>query len=170
MPINFIKMLKKIILLLLFIVVCSCKPDAKETLAALNAKPKVAKDSTIVGADKDENGCLASAGYTWSKVNKECVQVFSGIGLAPIAKSNETDAALYSYVFFNEDGNLAEVFLPNQGNSMILSRENKKSPWIYNDYKLITKNGYILEKSKVAIFSGDGEAGSKISGTDVEED
>ena len=36
-------------------------------------------DSTkdvVVGADKDENGCLASAGYTWSKVNKECVRVF----------------------------------------------------------------------------------------------
>ena len=27
-------------------------------------------DSTIVGADKDEDGCLASAGYTWSKLNK----------------------------------------------------------------------------------------------------
>ena len=53
----------------LFSILISCKFN--------DADPEVTnvphKDSTIVGVDKDNNGCLASAGYTWSKLNKECV-------------------------------------------------------------------------------------------------
>ena len=28
----------------------------------------------VVGSDKDEHGCIASAGYTWSEVQKDCMQ------------------------------------------------------------------------------------------------
>ena len=148
----------------------SCKPDAQTTINAVNSKPKVVRDSTIVGADKDENGCLGSAGYTWSKVNKECVQIFSGIGLAPIEKTKDSEAIYYSYIFFSEDGNLAEVFLAGAEDSIILSRTEKPNPWVFEDYKLIAKNGYVLQKLGKDIFSGDGEAGSKITGSDTPED
>lgn len=160
----------KLIMLSAFLTFIACKPDPKEVLQEVNSKAQIILDSTIVGADKDENGCLGSAGYTWSKVNKECIQIFSGIGLAPTEKSKNSDAIFYTYVFFSEDGNLAEVFLPGEENSMILSRETKPNPWIFNNYKLIAKNGYVLEKSGAVIYSGDGEAGSKITGSDVPED
>ena len=119
------------------------------------------KDSTIVGADKDENGCLASAGYTWSKVNKECVQIFNGIGLDPIIKKND-DPINSTYVLFSEDGNLAEVFLAGHDDSMVLSRKIKPNPWTYKEYKLVARNGYVLEKNGVAIYAGDGEIGTKV--------
>lgn len=28
-----------------------------------------------VGNDRDEHGCLASAGYTWSEVQKDCIRL-----------------------------------------------------------------------------------------------
>ena len=161
--------IKPLLIAVLFTII-SCKPDVTATLKEVNAKPQIVKDSTIVGADKDENGCLGSAGYTWSKVNKECVQIFSGIGLAPIEKSKGSEAIFYSYIFFSEDGNLAEVFLAGAEDSIILSRTEKPNPWVFNDYKLISKNGYVLEKAGKAIFSGDGEVGSKITGSDTPED
>ena len=157
-------------ILALFFALFSCKPDVSSPQDEVSSKVAVVRDSTIVGADKDENGCLGSAGYTWSKVNKECVQIFSGIGLAPIEKAKDSEAIFYSYVFFNEEGNLAEVFLAGAEDSIILSRTEKADPWVFEDYKLVAKNGYVLEKSGKAIFSGDGEAGSKITGSDTPED
>ena len=160
----------KFLALFVFFTLISCKPEVTETVKEVNSKPKIVRDSSMVGADKDENGCLGSAGYTWSKINKECVQIFSGIGLAPIEKSKDSDAIFYSYVFFSEDGNLAELFLAGREDSMILSRTEKPNPWVFEDYKLVAKNGYQLEKGGMIIFSGDGEAGSKVTGSDTPED
>src|SRR6476660_7639050 len=104
--------MKKIItLLLMSALICSCKymdqnKDNEETLSKTTAK-----DSSVVN-DKDENGCLASAGYVWSKVNKECVKGFSGIQLNPMDKPDNEDETLSAYVMFNEDGSKAEIFLP----------------------------------------------------------
>ena len=30
----------------------------------------------VVGSDKDEHGCIASAGYTWSEVQKDCIHLW----------------------------------------------------------------------------------------------
>ena len=66
-------------LLLILLIVCSCRLIDQNDETDENQKvATTAKDSTIVN-DKDENGCLASAGFVWSKVNKECVKGFSGI-------------------------------------------------------------------------------------------
>jgi hypothetical protein len=84
------------------ITLVSCKwNDANiEDTKKNNVHPK---DSTIVGADQDENGCLASAGYTWSKLNKECVKAFTGIQLNPSDNAATEDETLCAYVLFNED-------------------------------------------------------------------
>lgn len=158
------------LLFFIFFTIISCKSDETTVANDANVDAEKVRDSTITGADKDKNGCLASAGYTWSKVNKECVQIFSGIGLAPVDKSNANDAIFYSYVFFSEDGNLAEVFLAGSEDSIILSRSGKPDPWVFGAYKLVAKEGYVLEKSGKPIFLGDGEAGSKITGSDIPED
>jgi hypothetical protein len=123
------------------------------------------KDSTIVGADQDENGCLASAGYTWSKLNKECVRAFTGIQLNPIEDLNTEDATMCAYVLFNENASKAEVFLPEE-KSFILTRSVEGGPWIFEDYQLVPKNGYILIKAGATIYSGDGEIGNKVTGSD----
>lgn len=140
---------------------CKFKDNVKEGTQQ-NSPPK---DSTIVGADQDENGCLASAGYTWSKLNKECVRVFTGIQLNPIENSTTEDVTLCAYVLFNENADKAEVFLPDE-KSFILDKNQATKSWIYGDYQLLQKNGYILTKSGKTIYSGDGEIGNKVTGSD----
>ena len=140
--------MKKIIFIFSILTfVVSCKPkDGDSSPEEAQTKAKQTKDSTIVGADKDENGCLASAGYTWSKLNKECVRVFTGIQLNPANDVATEDATLCAYVLFNESSDKAEVFLPDE-KSFILTRASQGKPWIYQDYQLIPWKGYVLKKS-----------------------
>lgn len=123
------------------------------------------KDSTIVGADKDDDGCLASAGYTWSKLNKECVKAFTGIQLNPASDAATEDETLCAYVLFNEEGDKAEIFLPDD-KSFIVTKGTSDKIWVFKDYQLIAQNGYQLKKAGQVVFSGDGEIGSKVSGSD----
>ena len=41
-------------------------------LAACNTTPK----EPLVGADRDEHGCIGSAGYQWSALAGQCVRLF----------------------------------------------------------------------------------------------
>ena len=126
-------------------------------------KPKEAKKDLVLGGDKDKDGCLSSAGYTWSKLNKECVRAFSGIQLLPNVSTD--DETLCAYVLFSESGDQAELFLPNVDESIILERKGKNLPWTNTEWELIPLNGYQLKKSGKLVFSGDGEIGNKISGS-----
>lgn len=161
--------MKKIsLLLLLSISIFSCKiKNDSETIQEKNTN-KV-KDTTMVGADQDENGCLASAGYTWSKVNKECVKIFTGIQLNPAKDQSNEDMVLCAYVLFNENGDQAEVFLPNE-ESIVLTKESNGKEWIYKDYQLVPKNGYVFRKGNEDLYIGDGIIGSKVTGSDQEEE
>jgi len=152
-------MKKTYIIIVLFLALSSCDffKSSKET------KPKEPKKDLVLGGDKDKDGCLSSAGYTWSKLNKECVRAFSGIQLLP--KVTTDDETLCAYVLFSESGDQAELFLPNGDKSIILERKGKNTTWIYKEWQLIPSNGYQLKKSDELVFSGDGEIGNKISGS-----
>lgn len=147
-----------ILLLVLFLGFTSCnyfKSNEEEV-------KKTEKKDLVLGGDKDENGCLASAGYTWSKLNKECVRAFSGIQLLP-TDNKEGDVTLCAYVLFDESGDKAEVFLPSGDSSIILERSGKGKPWILDDWQLIAVNGYQLKKAGKLVYEGDGEIGGTIS-------
>lgn len=126
------------------------------------------KDSTAVN-DKDENGCLASAGYVWSKLNKECIKVFTGMSLNPIDNPENEDETLSAFVLFSEDQNQAEVFLPNETTSFILTRAAEGKPWVFEDWQLVPWKGYVLKKGADNKFSGDGQMGKKVTGSDTEQ-
>lgn len=130
-----------------------------------------AKD-VVIGGDKDKDGCLASAGYTWSKLNKECVRVFSGIQLLPAdkIKASEDEAVLAAYLLFDESATNAEVFLPNEEESILLKRESEGKPWVNGDWQLIPYKGFVLKKAGKLLFVGDGEIGNRVSGSDDSED
>lgn len=34
------------------------------------------EEAAIPGSDKDEHGCVGSAGYVWSEVKKDCIRPF----------------------------------------------------------------------------------------------
>jgi hypothetical protein len=155
-------------LLLILLSVCSCKyVDSNEETDEVQ-QSAIPKDSSVVN-DKDENGCLASAGYVWSKVNKECVKGFSGIQLNPMDKPDNEDETLSAYVLFNEDGDKAEVFLPKDTTSIVLSRAAEGKPWVLNDWQLVAWKGYVLKKGDKNMFAGDGEIGKKVMDSDTEE-
>ncbi len=158
-------MKKTIIIVVILSIFSSCKNTEDSDKNDISKVKKERKDSTIIGADKDENGCLASAGYTWSKLNKECVRIFTGIQLNPANNLNTDDETLCAYVLFNEKADKAEVFLPDE-KSFILSRSGEGKPWIKDEYQLIPKNGYVLTKGGATIYSGDGQVGSKVTGSD----
>jgi len=136
-----------------------------------NAKKETnqnAKD-VVAGGDKDEDGCLASAGYTWSKLNKECIRVFTGIQLLPVDKvqtSEEDDAVYATYLLFDESKDSAELFLPNQDESVIVKRSAEGKPWTNGEWELIPYKGYQLKKNGKLLYSGDGQIGNKVSGSD----
>jgi len=160
--------MKKIITLsLILALVCSCKyiDQKEETEETKNAA--MAVDSVV--NDKDENGCLASAGYVWSKVNKECVKGFSGIQLNPLDKPNNDDETLSAYLLFNEDATLAEVFLPKDTTSIVLTQKKQEGTWDLDEWKLIHDKGYILKKGNETKFAGDDQIGPKEINSDTEE-
>lgn len=73
--------------------------------------------SAKVGADTDEHGCKASAGYTWSEVRQDCIRVFeSGI------RMEGTDGKSTAFLVFNDDSSKVELFLPAGTPSEILDR------------------------------------------------
>lgn len=155
-------------IILVMLIVSSCKlSDQKEDENTRKATVTT-KDSTVVN-DKDENGCLASAGYVWSKVNKECVKGFSGVQLNPINKPDNDDETMSAYLMFNEDGNRAEIFLPKDTASIVLTRNADGKAWVLKDWQLIPDKGYVLKKGGKNLFAGDGEIGKKILDSDTEQ-
>ena len=156
-------------LLLVLLFACSCKyVDQKEDIDETQ-NATASRDSSVVN-DKDENGCLASAGYVWSKVNKECIKGFSGIQLNPIDKPDNEDETLSAYVLFNEDASQAEIFLPKDTTSVVLTRKAEGQPWVLNDWQLVPWKGYVLKKGTENKFAGDGEIGKKILDSDTEQE
>ncbi len=133
------------------------------------ASPNDSLTDVAIGGDKDEHGCLTAAGYTWSKLNEECVRVFSGIDLLPVAQDS-TDATLAAYVFFDETGKKAEVFLPGEKESIILERDAKSEPWTAEGYKLTLGKEYELRKGNTLLYKGDTEPGGEVTGTDDTEE
>ena len=155
-------------LLLVLLLVSSCKLNDQKEEGQIKNVATTSKDSTVVN-DKDENGCLASAGYVWSKVNKECVKGFSGVQLNPIDKPDNEDETVSAYLMFNEDGNRAEVFLPKDTASIVLTRNAEGKPWVLKDWQLVPDKGYVLKKAGKSMFAGDGEMGKKVMDTDTEQ-
>lgn len=157
------------LLLIASILLFSCKlTDQNNNESEDENLPLAAKDSSVVN-DKDEHGCLATAGYIWSKMNKECVKGYTGIQLNPADKPENEDETLSAFVLFSEDLNQAEVFLPNEANSVVLTRLAEGKPWVFEDWQLVPWKGYVLKKGTEIKFSGDGQMGKKITGSDTQE-
>lgn len=73
-------------------------------LAACSAPEK---DGTMLGADHDAHGCIASAGYSWSVLQQQCVQPWEAAHLKLDDPQHATSAV---YVIFAPDQSSAEVF------------------------------------------------------------
>ena len=100
------------------------------------------------GADKDAHGCIASSGYTYSELKKECIRTFEQkIQLKEIATKGNYTAA----VVFTKDQSKAEIFLKEEKKSVILNR-SIKGIWKNASYTLTQDKGFVLARNKKAIY------------------
>lgn len=100
------------------------------------------------GADKDAHGCIASAGYTYSELKKECIRPFEQkIQLKEIATKGNYTAA----VLFNKEQSKAEIFLKEEKTSVILINTSK-GIWKNGTYTLTQDKGFVLSKNKKAVY------------------
>ncbi|MEY4962969.1 MAG: hypothetical protein RLZZ323_288 [Bacteroidota bacterium] len=100
------------------------------------------------GSDRDAHGCIASAGYSYSELKKECIRTFEQkIQLKEIASKGNYNAA----VVFNNDQSKAEIFLKEEKRSVILKRA-AKGIWKNGNYTLTQNKGLTLSQNKKPIY------------------
>lgn len=134
--------MKKVILLSLGIgtlLFTSCDNKKNQNDYNQNSQEQITKeDQELVGGQKDNHGCLASAGENWSELKNTCIQVFNvGKRLNPIEVSKDK-AVISAFVVFNDDKSKLELFLPSDGeHHAILDKTEdniyKDKTYTYND-------------------------------------
>ena len=112
-------MKSSVLFLTILFLYSSCATNSQQT------KVDVRKDTvtTIVGADHDEHGCKASAGYTWSLIKQECIRSFE----LPLQLTNK-DNSFSAGVAFASDSSRVEIF--TKDGTMLL---NKQGDAMYSD-------------------------------------
>jgi hypothetical protein len=77
----------------------------------------------MTGNDRDSHGCIGSAGYSWSKVRKDCIQVFEdGIQV----KDDKCPEGEATYAVFSKDSNRVEIFACYNQKNEILYRKGDR--------------------------------------------
>lgn len=72
----------------------------------------------LIGGDRDDHGCLSSAGYTWSYALHDCVRIWE-VGERFESTQNSV------FLVFSADSTFAEIFTTEK--SILLRRENRQS-------------------------------------------
>jgi hypothetical protein len=120
--------------------------------------PEVTQDAPMVGGDKDEHGCLPSAGQSWSALRGECIQVFEvGTRLNPVEEKEE-EAVISAFVVSKTDDNSqVELFITTEETHPLLKQEKdgtyKNGKYVYNpkmqELSIDGKVAYKGEKTKM---------------------
>jgi hypothetical protein len=141
-------MQKSIILLFATLIIAGCQSNPKQIAKA--------------GADKDEHGCIGSAGSTWSVLKNECVQVFQA-GTQFTAYGTNNDSTMAAYIILSNDQTKAEAFLPSNYSKTAVILDEVNSSKKENNFTLyenkkemfkidFSKNKYIISFKNEAIF------------------
>jgi hypothetical protein len=138
---------------LLFVAACGNTVAVKETA---KTQTETAPAPPIVGNDSDEHGCKGSAGFQWSVVKNECIQIFNtGIRLNPKAKNLDQTTSAFVVFKSDDDDAQAELFIPSSKASIILQKEGKDNAgtWKNADYILTQWKGmYSVEDNKKTLL------------------
>lgn len=75
----------------------------------------------MVGSDRDEHGCIGSAGYTWSYALHDCVRLWEA--------GTRFDAGPEQvFLIYSPDSTFAEIF-PSNGKSVLCRRVKGLNVW-----------------------------------------
>lgn len=90
----------------------------KTLLSVLLLAVALPASAQLIGGDRDEHGCIGSAGYTWSEVRKDCIRLFEkGIRTEAV-----DDSCRSAFIVFSPDSSLVELFFSDGKPNEILSR------------------------------------------------
>ena len=138
---------------------CNNKPAGKKENEKKDTAKATVKADTLktpmTGSDRDEHGCIGSAGYTWSIIKKDCIRIFEiGIRLNPAAAvADKTSSA---FIVFDNDKLKAELFVPGQPTSSVMLEYGKKNSqlWFNEVWDLAkTEKGLVLKKGGVVQYA-----------------
>ena len=127
---------------------CACSQKTGTTEKTNNGEP-------TVGGDKDEHGCIASAGYTWSELKGECLRIWeNGVQLQPL--ENDKSYTANATVIFNDDQSRAELFLP-ESPPQILERTGQEGGYVWKkgDIEFFAWKGYVLRINGKPVYHGE---------------
>ena len=141
-------MKKAVVLSGIVLSMLSCNSPKKEEVKEEKVNTEEIQEP-LVGADRDEHGCITSAGFSWSELQQTCVQLWeAGVRLNPVEVKGD-DSVISAFVLFNKDESKAEIILPNKEGSVIL---DKKAENLYEkgEYLYDNKEGALSINGKVA--------------------
>lgn len=144
--------MKLILLSLLAVTLFACSATQKPSTGTTE---KADVTNLKAGGDKDEHGCIAAAGYTWSVLKNDCVRAFDQHKLMPTEQQGT--AVLAAFFLFNADETKAELFLPTEKTGIVLQRSGTEGNYVWkkDDLELFSWKGYVLKKSGKTIFHGE---------------
>ena len=125
-----------------------------------------ADKKVVLGHDKDDKGCVTSAGYNWSVLRKECIRVFEeGYRLNSADSLKAEDIASSAFIVFDLDESKAELYLPNSQSSIVLDKESA-GLFQNNSWSLNTKSNYQLSKDNKVLYAAADIKENKVIGDD----
>ncbi len=109
------------VLALAFAACNNSTPEQTDDTAEDSTTPQ---QETLDGGDRDEHGCIGSAGYLWSALRGECIQVFEvGTRLNPMDVEQE-EAVISAFIVSKEgDNSQVELFITGEDQNPILKKE-----------------------------------------------
>lgn len=107
------------------------------------------------GADRDAYGCIASAGYIWSRVAGDCLRLWeAGVRLQNVQDPNASEAA---YAVISADGSQVELFMPQQEPLLMPRRLTPDGPiWEKGSLRLERMPGgwFLYQKNALIYHTG----------------
>jgi hypothetical protein len=105
------------IIVIIAMLIASCQRTSNTDTKQFSATTEL-----IVGADRDEKGCIGSGGYTWSVVKNSCIRVFE-TG-SPFEKydvaTGATDSLTVAFVVLSDDKQRAEAFFGTSDKPIVM--------------------------------------------------
>jgi hypothetical protein len=146
-------MKKPVILLAAVFCLFSCDYILKKQ-EKTTTEPMASDAITVSDAEKDENGCVPSAGYHWSILRNDCIRpVEEGIRLNSVEKIEDDSAIKSAFVVFSDDKDKAELFFPATTTSVILEKKDDNK-YEGNGWNLHSDKGYSLKKGGTLLYVG----------------
>ena len=132
----------KIVTLLLAssFIIASCNNKTTKAKEKENTPVTDTTKKQLVGNDKDEHGCIGSAGYQWSAVLNNCIRIFEA-GTRLSAAAAVSDKTVDAFAILSADNTKAEIYVPTLSGSGIILTQTK------NNSKIWAKDDWLLEKT-----------------------